>query len=244
MKAPLDLQPAYVLHSRLYRETSLLVDVFTQHHGIIPAIARGVRGQKSNVKRALLQPFQPILCRWRGRGELVSLTDIDSGGKSVPLTGQALYSGLYVNELLVRLLHRHDANEDLYNLYQLTINGLNSSEALEVVLRSFELTLLEELGYGLSLEYDIDGEQIIPERQYILTTQGMLQMVSDDMVATINQKTYIGKDLQDIAAENWHSPQVLKSAKHLMRSAINPLLGSKPIQSRKLFRSGSKTNDT
>ena len=237
MKAPEDLQPGYVLHSRRYRESSLIVDIFCRDYGIVPAVARGVRGGKSNHKRALLQPFQPLQCRWRGKGELVTLTDLDSAGTSPTLAKQSLYCGLYINELLMRLLHRHDPNERVFQQYQNLLSLLQQANDIEILLREFEFILLDELGYGLSLQYDIDGEAIQEHKNYYLTLDSQFHEVLQADPLSQSHSIFPGRILLAIHSYNWHDREVLKYAKQLTRMALTPLLGNKPLQSRKLFRS-------
>ncbi|MEM8661478.1 MAG: DNA repair protein RecO [Pseudomonadota bacterium] len=151
------LQPSYVLHSRAYRDTSLLVEVFTAEHGRIGLVARGARRKSRNGSpAALLQPFAPMLLGFTGRGELKTLTATETAGRPQILVGERLYSGLYLNELLVRLLHRHDAHPKLFAAYGDALNGLASSGEIDGVLRQFELILISELGYGFEL--DVDGQ--------------------------------------------------------------------------------------
>ena len=230
------LQPAYVLHSRLYRETSLIVELFSRDHGIIPAVARGVRGSKRNHKRAILQPFNALLCRWRGRGEMVTLTDIDSPSSTRQLGKQALYCGLYVNELLMRLIHRHDPHEQLFHAYTTLINSLLNAPDVEVPLRQFELQLLEELGYGLTLDYDEYGAAIDPDKHYYLNLQATFEPISASEQQSANNRCFKGANLIGIMHHQWQEPETLFAAKQLMRLVLTPLLGDKPLQSRQLFK--------
>jgi DNA repair protein RecO (recombination protein O) len=231
-----DLQPAYVLHSRLYRETSLIVELFSRDHGIIPAVARGVRGTRRNHKRAILQPFHALLCRWRGRGEMVTLTDIDAKSANIQLDKEALYCGLYINELLIRLIHRHDPHQQLFHDYANLIDDLQNSTGVEASLRQFEMQLLDELGYGLTLDYDIHGAEILADRIYQLTPQGIFEPVPDTNAAQNVSRYFKGDSLIAIMHHRWQEPGVLLAAKQLMRLVITPLLGDKPLQSRQLFK--------
>ena len=117
-------QPACIIHHTDYSESSLLLELFTRDYGRVGVIAKGARRPKSG-KRALLNPFSSLLLSWTGRGELGVLTQTEANGLPVVLSGEALYCGFYVNELLLRLLHRHDAHEALFEGYQ---NCLNRSE--------------------------------------------------------------------------------------------------------------------
>ena len=231
-----DLQPAYVLHSRLYRESSLIVELFSRDYGIVPAVARGVRGTKSNHKRALLQPFHGLLCRWRGRGEMVTLTDIDTHTTAIQLNKEALYCGLYINELLMRLIHKHDPHQQLFDAYAGLMSELQSNESVEAPLRQFEMQLLDDLGYGLTLDYDSQGLTIDPLGDYQLTVQGAFERVENLSTTIMTNRCFKGATLIAIMHQHWNDPEVLSAAKQLMRLVLTPLLGDKPLQSRQLFK--------
>jgi DNA repair protein RecO (recombination protein O) len=151
---PTDPQPAYVLHARPYRETSLLLELLTAGQGRIGAIARGVRGARGQPLRAALQPLQPL----RGRGELPLLASAEVQGDAVALSGDALLAAFYLNELLVRLLPRADPMPSLFWRYAECLGELGSGEGLGWPLRRFERDLLQALGYALQLDVEADGE--------------------------------------------------------------------------------------
>ncbi len=160
------LVSAYVLHQRPYRESSALLEVFAESHGRVGLVARGVRSPKSR-QRGDLQPFRPLRLSWSGRGELGTLTGVESDGPSVALHGAALYSGFYLNELLVRLLARHDPHPRLYAQYRASLVQLGLASDIEPVLRIFEKRLLEEIGYGLLLDHEVrHGEAVQPDAWY------------------------------------------------------------------------------
>ncbi len=230
-----DLEPAYLLHLRPYRDTSVLVELLTQEWGRIGAVMRGVRGggKRANQRRALLQPFTPLLVSWSGRGELRTLLDCD-GRAGLPLGGQHLYAGLYVNELTMRLLHRDDPYPELFDRYQRCLAGLCESAAMEPLLRSYELYLLEALGYGLVLDSDAgSGLPLSPDSWYRYQPElGLVACNADELQA--GALAYRGCDLLAICAGEWHEP-ALKCAKRLCREALQPLLGTEPLRSRELF---------
>ena len=157
MSATSEPQPAYVLHARPYRETSLLLEFFTAGDGRIGALARGVRGPRGQPLRAALQPLQPVLLSLRGRGELPMVAAVDVQRGAVVLTGERLMAALYVNELLVRLLPRQDPMPALFVRYCGCLDDLAGDAALHWALRRFERDLLEALGYGLQMEVEADG---------------------------------------------------------------------------------------
>ena len=152
------LQRAYVLHHHPYRDSSALVEIFSEHHGRVGLVARGVRGRR-NPRQALLQPFTPLLLSWSGRGELMTLVDVEAEAPNAMLQGMVLMSGFYVNELLLRLLRRHDPHPQLFLYYDQLLQRLARLEGdnppeLAIALRLFEKVLLDEIGYGLVLACD------------------------------------------------------------------------------------------
>src|SRR5690606_35883758 len=149
----LELQPAFILHVRPYRDTSLLVDFFTPTCGRVSAVARGMRQRKSTA-RVLLNPFTRLLISLQGKSELKLLTAVESDNRFFNLQGEQLYSGFYLNELLMRSLPVLDAHEQLFGFYEQSLMALQAGQDLEPVLRSFELELLAELGYGVDFEQD------------------------------------------------------------------------------------------
>ncbi len=229
-----ELQSCFVLHSRPWRETSLLLDIFSENYGKIGLCARGVRGKKSSV-RSLLQPLTPLLLCWTGKGDLQTLTRTESAGAAIKLSGTALYSSFYLNELMVRLLHRHDPHPQLFYHYQQALEKLLPSEQLEQTLREFELQLLLSLGYGINFDVDYRGEPISENNHYRLAEEGMF-IPEESHSSSKNMRAFSGIDLLSIAEKNWQNSTVLKAAKQITRLSLNSLLGEKPLQSRKLFR--------
>jgi len=153
----IEQQPAYVLHSRPYRETSLLLECLTRDHGRIGVVARGVRRERARLQRAQLEPFQPLLLDLLFRGELATLQAVEMGAGAGRLLGDAGLAGLYLNELVVRLTGRQDPHPELYGAYALALPRLAGSEPLAWTLRRFERDLLEALGYGLQLEAEAES---------------------------------------------------------------------------------------
>jgi DNA repair protein RecO (recombination protein O) len=243
-----ELQQALVLHARPWRETSLIVDLFTEHYGKIAVCARGVRSKKSP-KRSMLQPLSPLYICWKGRGELPTLTVVEAAEPVIKLSGTALYSSFYINELLTRLLHKYDPHPELFKHYKLALNKLSVSENLEQTLREFELELLIAIGYGLTLDCDSMEQPISTQKMYFLNTEGQFQNIDtfsienmgneniDSSKNSVNPRLFSGRQLISISEKNWHDEIVLKDAKRLLRISLKALLGDKPLQSRKLFRS-------
>lgn len=225
----ISLQPAFILHHRPYRETSVLLDVFTRDYGRIALIARGVRKQRSET-RSLLQPFQPLFISWQGRTELMTLQNVEPAGIPVSLRGECLLSGFYLNELLVRLLHKQDPHPQLYTIYHETLLELRGAELQQKYLRLFEKKLLDELGYGLQLQ----GQTFLADRLYrFYPEQGfeLYQGSEHKPEGTL----FLGKSLMALAMGELDNEDSLREIKQLMRIALGILLGPEPLQSRKLF---------
>jgi DNA repair protein RecO (recombination protein O) len=226
------LQPAYVLHTRAYRDTSLLLELFTPEHGRLSAIARSARGARSRFK-GVLQPLQPLVVSWYGKTDLMSLTTAEASGIGHMLCGEALVCALYLNELLVRLLHRYDAHPALYNAYQQTLVALQQNQSIQPTLRLFEKNLLLELGYALQLDQETQTKKNIDPEQfyYFNPTHGL--SLSEQHSPSPN--VFSGTSLLALHRDELISENSLRDAKRLLRIALNQLLENKPIKSRELF---------
>jgi len=235
MRNKVQQQQAYVLHTRPYRETSLLVELFTKDHGRISGVARGVRSPRSK-QRGLLQAFMPIMLSWSGRSDLVTLYDVQGNGMPHLLFGRKLISGLYMNELMMKLLHRPEPQPQLYQLYSATLNNLQNAAKEETILRLFEKHLLIELGYALELENDIDNnETISAECYYHFEPQRGPFRIEQPANQSLHHSVFIGASLIALRDEDFASKQCLSDAKRLLRQAIAVLLGEKKIRSRELW---------
>ena len=218
-------QPAYVLHSRAYRESSALVDLLTPQ-GRFRAVLRGARGKAGTLAR----PFVPLEVEFRGRGELKNIARLEAAGIPNLLSGAALVSGIYLNELLIRLLPAEDAHPALFEHYALTLQALAVNPPLEPLLRAFEWRLLDELGYGFALDCDLAGLPIVAAGLYRLQPDAGLEPVEQ-----LQPGLFQGADLLAMAKADWSSPGALAAAKRLMRQALAPHLGGRPLVSRELF---------
>lgn len=164
-----DGEPAYVLHARPFRESSLLLEVFSQSHGRMGLMVRGARSGKAGGRAALLQPFTPLHLSWQGSGELPMLLDAEPAGAAPRLLGDALLAGFYANELLVQLLVRGEQHSRLFARYALCLSQLGEARELGHLgwpLRCLERDLLAAIGFELALDLDAGGRLIEPERRY------------------------------------------------------------------------------
>ncbi|MHA6492842.1 DNA repair protein RecO [Pseudomonas borbori] len=220
-----DSQPAYVLHSRAYRESSALVDFLTPQ-GRMRAVMRGARGKAGTLAR----PFIPLDVAFRGRSELKSVSRLEAAGIPNLLNGDALFSGLYLNELLIRLLPEQDAHPAMFDHYAMTVLALAQGRAIEPLLRSFEWRLLDELGYGFALDQDRHGQPIAGGGMYRLQTDAGFEPVGQ-----LQPGVFQGGEILAMAEADWTAPGALVAAKRLMRQALAPHLGGRPLVSRELF---------
>lgn len=230
----IDLTPIYVLHTRPFRNTSLLVDVFSKEHGRISVVAQNARGVKSRY-RGQLQLFTPMLASWSGRHELKALGQVELSGSPITLNQQPLFCGFYLNELLVRLLHKEDPHPALFDYYHAALCCLAKNDAIPAVLRHFEKKLLEDLGYALPLSFEAKTHEAITGDAvyHFVPNQGFHRAMPGEPCEPF--ALFSGKDLLGIAAEQFDDESVLISAKRLMRSALSVLLGNQPLHSRELF---------
>ncbi|HET7308147.1 MAG TPA: DNA repair protein RecO [Gammaproteobacteria bacterium] len=230
------LQPAYILHQRPWRDSSGLIEAFSRPFGRIGLIARGARRSNSKLKAAL-QPFQPVLLSWTGRGDLATLTGAEATATPVRLTGSRLLCGFYVNELLIRLLHRHDPHPELFDDYARCLNSLGGGADEQAVLRLFEKRLLIGCGYGLNLAIDIDsGEPVHAERQY----QYVLEQGPRESVDESEGLIVPGTSLLALEEDRLDDEQSLRDAKRLLRAAVDLYLGGKPLKTRQVSYSMQK----
>ena len=234
MDSRVALQPAYVLHTQPFQNTSLLVDFFTMDYGRVRAVAKGARSAKSKYRSAL-QLFQPLLVSLSGRGELKTLTGLECSLGAIVLEGQRLFSGMYINELLTRLLLNHVEHKQLYLAYQDTLVALQGSVDMQLLLRQFELCLLGELGYSINLESDCSSHIAIDANSsYLFTPDVGFEKLMEPEQANA-ARVYSGSHIVALRDFDLSDTDVAKTAKRLLRSALAAHLGGKPLHSRSLF---------
>lgn len=233
------LQPAFILHRHAYRNTSLLLEVLSRDYGRVGLVARGVRAPRSRW-RGLLQPFMPLLLSWSGRGDLMNLNSAEEAGTAIAVPGERLFSGLYVNELLLRLVPRHDPHPGLFRPYQQVLEALAVSGEMdspvrlleERALRIFEKRLLTELGYGLQLEREaLADNPIAPDAvYYYVLEQGPVTNQHAQNGIPIS-----GRSLLAFHHEELDDPAVLREVKRLTRAALGVYLEGRPLRTRELL---------
>jgi len=226
-----------VLHSYPFRETSLLVEVFSRQHGRVPLVARGARRPKSAV-RGLLMNFQPLALSWFGKHEVRTLHSAEWQGGQPLLQGTALLCGFYLNELLLNLMVRDDPHEQLFDFYQQTLLRLAQGADLAATLRCFEKHLLQELGYALLLEHEAGSTQPIDPVLFYryVVERGAVRDTPD----TSDGLQVSGKTLLDMAADDYRDAQSARQGKQLMRMLLNHHLDGKTLHTRELIKDLTK----
>ena len=224
------LQRCFVLHRRPYSESSLILDVFSEEFGRVTVMSKGARSKRSNLKGAL-QPFTPLLLKWSGKGSMKTLRQAEPISLGLPLTGINLYSAMYVNELIGRVLMAEVSMPALFHDYLHALTELAQCENPEPALRRFELALLSAMGYGVDfLHCAGTGGPIEPEMTYRYREQkGFIASVRRDNL------TFVGNELIAISERRFTTKEQLKAAKRFTRIALKPYLGGKPLKSRELF---------
>jgi DNA repair protein RecO (recombination protein O) len=222
----IEAQPAYVLHARAWRETSLIVELLTRDHGRIGVVARGVHGPRRHPLRAALQPLQHVRLDYLPRGELGRLLQAEALDAAPPLQGDALLGAFYVNELLLRLLPRQDPAGGVYDLYGDVRAALGAPDALAWTLRRFERDLLEHLGYGLPLDRTDDGAPLDPAARYLL--DGERGPVRDHQHA---RASVSGAALLALAADRRPPPEQLAELRPALRGVLQGHLGGVRLKS-------------
>ncbi|THF67184.1 DNA repair protein RecO [Pseudothauera nasutitermitis] len=229
-------QPAYVLHTYPWRETSLIAEVFSRDHGRVALVAKGARRPHSAF-RGVLMAFQPLLVDWSGGGEVKTLVRAEWQGGQPLLTGRALLCGYYLNELLVRLTAREDAHAALFADYAQALRELAAGAPLTALLRRFELALLNELGYGAGLELEADsGAAVRPEHHYLYIIERGPVPLAGDMLPDDGTPVISGRSLLAMARGDFSAAETLAQSKAVLRAVINHYLGGQPLQSRRVLK--------
>jgi DNA repair protein RecO (recombination protein O) len=239
MKRRAELESGYVLHAYAYKETSLVVEVFTRRFGRVGLLARGARRPRSAMRGVLLA-FHPLRLTWTASAELGTLTAVEWSGGQGALSGAGLMCGFYLNELLLRLLPRDDAHEALFDAYGVALARLASGPAgaaqaaspaaLQAgILRGFERRMLAELGYAPVLDRDAaNGAAIDAGKRYAYEAErGPVETRREGGEAVIS-----GRTLLDMAADDYDSARTREEARRLMRALIAERLGGQSLHTR------------
>ncbi len=224
-------QAAFILHHRPFRDTSQILDVLSREHGKLSLVARGSRGPKSRL-RGVLRPFMPLAMSWVQRSDLGTLTGAEVHGAPLRLSGDALLSGYYVNELLLHFLHRHDPQPEIFDIYVRAIEALGAANDVAPCLRQFEIKLLGALGYALNLDHEADShDPLLADLSYEYRfEQGAVRVARSE-----GSLVFTGAVLTGIAEQRFEKPDVLRAANRLLREVIAFHLGGKELKSRKVL---------
>jgi len=221
-------QPAFILHHRPYRNTSLLLDVLSKDHGRLSLIAKGAKRPKSAL-RACLQSFQHLSLSWVRKTGLGTLTQAEFRERPRFLEGDAMYAALYVNELLTRALEKDHPEIDIYDAYVQVLNALTEL-GVGQALRVFEYDLLQSLGFEIQLDFDVEQNPISENLFYkFIPESGFVESKEKNVFL------FSGKHLLAFSEKNFRSPEVLKTAQQLMQIGLQGIIGKEPLKTRELF---------
>ncbi|MEO8716695.1 MAG: DNA repair protein RecO [Burkholderiales bacterium] len=237
MRLRTENEPAFVLHSYPYKETSLIVEAFTRHRGRVGLIARGARRPRSAIRGTLLA-FHPLRLSWSAAAELGTLTAAEWAGGQPALAGMALMCGFYVNELMLRLLPREDAHEELFDAYAAAIARLGAGGEPAALLRGFELKMLRELGYAPPLDRDADsGTPVRADGRYAyLPERGPLAVAEAGPDAAETDLIVSGQTLLDMSREDFTRQETRDEARRLMRRLIAVRLSGQALHTSDILR--------
>jgi DNA repair protein RecO (recombination protein O) len=230
-----DGQEAFVLHTYAFRDTSVIVEAFTRTQGRVGLVARGAKRPKSALRPALLA-FQRLSVSWSGRGDLRTLTRAEWVAATKPLSGLAMMCGYYLNELLLKLLHREDPHEVLFDAYADALDSLGAGSEPQAVLRQFEIALLREIGYALELTREAErGTPLVAERRYAYAAErGPLAAETES--AGPGAVELRGKTLLDMARGDFSDPTTAAESKALMRWLLGRHLDQRTLNTRQLLQ--------
>ncbi|MFT5083218.1 MAG: DNA repair protein RecO (recombination protein O) [Lentisphaeria bacterium] len=250
MSSMMDAEPAFLIHSRKYTDTKILVDILTARHGRVSGVLRAPISKKSLTR---VQAFTPLLASWRGKAALKTFTLVEATANAYSLSSRCLFAAMYLNEVVQRLMPLEDACETLFSSYREALERLSQQNVfeenphIEQALRLFEFSFLESLGYCIDFKSDINNVPISPQgdAQYVfIAGEGFwpLREIDEEPMtnATVNNvdapSIFCGDILHLIACQKYEDIEVLRFAKRLTRIAFKPLLAGKVLQSRELFR--------
>ena len=229
------LQPAYVLHHRPYRDTSRILELSTRDYGRVSVFARGARTSRKAgaALTSILQPFNRLLISWSGKGEAGQLTAAEFDGAVSALPPDRLVSGFYLNELLLKLFARHDSHPDVFSMYGATLDALKVDAEGVRPLRLFEKRLLDALGYGLALERDVDADSPLDARHVYRYRVERGATRVDGVAEGVD--IFTGRTLLAVAREDFSDPAVCAEARVLLRAALDLCLEGKELRPRQVM---------
>lgn len=244
----IELEPAYILHSRPFSETSAILEVFTKSYGRIALLCKGIKRKNSKFK-GLGSPFIPVLISYTDKNVLGNIISMEQNGRAFILTGLQLISALYINEILIKLLPISHSYPELFDIYSDTILELSKNKTVELPLRYFERDLLKCIGYEMRLTTDVYNNPINPEHNYkYIIDQGpilledtidctnirynSLEISKNKVIKNLQLK---GNDVLSFVRGDMVEDATIKKVKLLMREMITYHLDGKPLNIRKMF---------
>jgi DNA repair protein RecO (recombination protein O) len=230
-----EAEPAYLLHSYPFKETSLVVEAFSRNFGRVGLVAKGAR-RPGSALRGVLMAFQPLLLYWSGRSELHLLQRAEWQSGRPQMAGIALICGFYLNELVLKLTRRDDPHVEIYDAYEDALAGLRTERSHGAVLRRFERRMLAGLGYGLALTRDAGDQPIDAAASYVYLPESGAQRPSAVREPGDGPPLVSGKTLLDMARDDYSDPVTAQESKAVMRSVINHHLGGQVLHTRQLLR--------
>lgn len=231
MKA--ELTPCYILHRRDYRESSFLLDVFSREYGRISLVAKGARRNKKQ-QNINFDLYQKYLMSWVAKSDLGTLIDIEENSIKNLLKPKQIMSGFYVNEIILRLLHKHEPHPELFDSYDTTIIKLSNNQSEQKELRYFEKILLESLGYGVVFDQDMKTDEPIIAGEDYYYKLGFGPYLANN-ISEENVKVS-GKTLIELDNETLSDSKNQNEAKVLLSTILKQYLGQKPLASRQLYK--------
>ena len=235
-----DKEPAYILHRRPYQETKQLLNILTLHHGHIVAMAR----ESSRLRRELLQLFTPLRTTCSQGNSMFNLLDAEPSDKTILSLPQQLMLGMYVNELLLKMMPPQSASANVFTLYHQTLNSLaqygstTTTDHQQAVLRHFEVRLLAYLGYGLQLQCEAhNGAPLCADRLYRYDVEAGPQACAEaEGELLYHGTTLLALDGNFIDKHTYNKDYVLPEAKHLLKRVLQYHLQGKNINTRTIFK--------
>lgn len=221
------LEPGFVLHQRAFRNTSQIIECVTPHHGVVGLVARGSRRPTSRL-RSILQPFVPLRLSWQLKGELGTLTGAEGNSHFANLPPKGVLAGFYINELVLSLMSREQANEEAFSCYSQALVDLAADSSLSRAVRLFEYRLLVALGYAPNLDHEVDsGRPVEPDVSYHFETERGPSRAQESNAPG----TFSGRDLLSLYRCELNDESSLGAAKRILSSALRSQLGDRQLKS-------------
>ena len=227
-------QDAFILHTRPYSESSWLIDAFSRNYGRVSLLGKGARRLKSKV-RGLIRPFQPLLLSWSGKSELQTLTGAEASWIAPRIDQQSWLCASYMNELLIKLMHRYDPHEQLFDHYDQALQSFRDGQSNQIILRVFEKQLLSEIGYGLLLEHDTDNQAISAENTYHYYPDRGPKLVTGNRTESV--WLIKGSTLIAMEKESFTNSLEVEQSKRLIRALLSLSLQGRDLKSRLVLQS-------